>query len=372
MMSARPFAASIALALAVPLGACSLVQADPVAEAQAALDAQDYPAARDHAMTALQSDAGSAEALALLARAQLAMGQGGDALATLERLDRAGSRPADMPLLRAEALLQAGDSSGALAALAGEDGAESWRLRALAHAQAGDDDAARSAFLRGRGADGDKRKLFTAAATFHLDRGDADAARYAVGQVQRLAPQAIETYFVSARLAEMEGRPDLASRAYLAILDLAPNDRPAMLGAIRELDALGRVDLLRDLIARGRSAYPLDVEFLYYEASLHALEGEWTAVRDLMQQHENLIAEHEDARGLYGQALLELGQIEQARALLAPLNRRYPGNAAYARLLARILLESGDRAGARAAMRPIIASGNAGDEDRALAARAAV
>ncbi|WP_271077794.1 tetratricopeptide repeat protein [Aurantiacibacter sp. MUD61] len=342
----------------------------PLEDAREALAQQDYFAAQEHVLAALQDDARDIEALTLLAQIQLAMGQGGDALLTLDRLEEAGAQGDHLTLIRAEAMLQGGQAEEAFALLDGLESAESWRLRALAAAMVGNDEEAAAHFLAGRESEGDKRKLFTAAATFHLNRGDADAARFAVGQAQQLAPDAIETLFVSARLAELDGRSDFASRAYLAILERTPNDRPALLGAIRELDKLGRVDVFAPLINRGRQAYPEDIEFIYLDASLKAFEGNWTAARDLLQQYETAVQEHDDARGLYAQSLLALGQYEQARALMAPLNRRFPDNAAYARVYARILLELGENAQAANVISPILRGPDASDIDRELAERA--
>ncbi|MDE1466680.1 tetratricopeptide repeat protein [Aurantiacibacter sp. D1-12] len=353
------------------LGGCSVFGSDPMEEAREALAEQDYFAARDHALAALQDEAGNIDALSLLAQIQLTMGQGGEALLTLDRLDEAGASSDEITRIRAEALLQTGDFARAFSILGNDLSAEAWRLRALAAAMAGNDEEAAQHFLAGREAEGDKRKLFTAAASFHLARDDADAARYAVGQAQQLAPDTVETYFVSARLAELDGRPDLASRAYLAILERTPNDRPALLGAIRELDKLGRIDVFAPLIARGREAYPTDLEFIYLDASLMAYEGNWAGARDLLQQRESDIADYDDARGLYGQALLELGQFEQARAQIAPLNRGDPNNAAYARVFTRILLELGEFAQARRVIAPILRGPDAAEIDQELAERAA-
>ncbi|MGB3167090.1 MAG: tetratricopeptide repeat protein [Alteraurantiacibacter sp.] len=327
---------ALSILLAGSLGGCALFAPDPVEDAHAAYQAQDFFEARELAMKALERDASDAEALALLARVQVAMGAGADALLTLGRLAETGGAPEDADLLRAEALLQTGERDEAGALLAGRPEAEAHRLRALAAVQNDDPATAAREFLSGREAEGDKRKLFTAAASFHLDRGNADGARYAVGQAQRLAPAAIETLFVSARLAQLDGRHELAARAYLAILDHTPNDRPAMLGAIKELDELGRLDLIRPLVTRGRAAYPDDIAFIYLDASVHAYEGRWQAARDLLQEHEAEVQGHDDARGLYGQALLELGQVEMARAQIEPLARRYPGNRVYSELYARI------------------------------------
>ena len=353
------------------LGACSLIASDPMEQAQEAFEAQDYHAAREDVLRALQENGSDPVALELLARIQLAMGLGADVPATLERLETAGGSPADVRLIEAEALLQTGEHALALGVLEGENSAESWRLRALAENMAGNRAAAEAAFLSGRGAEGDKRKLFVAEANHYLSRGNVDAARFAVGQAQQLSPGSIETLFVSARLAQLDDQPNLASRAYLAILELTPTDRPALLGAIEELDKLGRIDLIPDLIQRGRTAYPQDIEFIYLTASLQAYEGNWQAARDLLQQNETATGEHDNARGLYGQALLELGQLEQARAQLAPLNRRFPDNAAYARIFARILIELGEFQQARSVIRPIVARADAQPIDLELAQMAA-
>ncbi len=364
---------SIALAglMAVSLGACSLIAPDPMDDAREAYAAQDYHAAREDVMRALEINGSDSAALELLARIQLAMGLGADVPATLDRLESAGALPADAKLLEAEALLQTGEHELAVGVLRGEDSAESWRLRALAANMAGNRAAAEAAFLSGRDAEGDKRKLFVAEANHHLSRGNADAARFAVGQAQQLSPDSIETLFVSARLAQLDGQPNLAARAYLAILELSPTDRPALLGAIAELDKLGRIDLIPELIQRGRTAYPQDIEFVYLTASLQAYEGNWQAARDLLQEHESAAAGHDNARGLYGEALLELGQLELARAQLAPLNRKYPENAAYARVFARILIGLGENAQARSVMRPIASRADAEPIDRELAQLAA-
>ncbi len=357
--------------LALVLGACAMLASDPMQQAREEFARQDYFAAQEHVLAALQEDRSDVQALELLARIQLAMGLGEDALRTLERLDRAGDASAATALISAEAWLQIGDLAQARDALEGLDGAEAWRLRALAASLEGDDAAARTAFRAGHTAAGDPRKLFTAEASFYLNRGDADGARFAVGRAQQLAPDSVETLFVSARLAELDARPEMATRAWLAILDRAPTDRPALLGAIRQSQAIDRYDIARPLVLRGRAAYPHDVDFLYHAANLLVHDGHWSGARDLLQQYETQLAGHDDARALYGRVLLELGQLEHARRLLATLNRRQPGHAGYARIYARILLAQGEYALARQVMQPIVARADAQPVDRELAELAA-
>jgi hypothetical protein len=360
----------LAASLLFTLSACDSPLSNPAADAAAAFEAQDYLAARDHAQAALREDSGSAEALELLVRAQIAVGEGANALATLDRLKAAGGAPADAGLLEAEANLQVGETDAVLALLEGDDSAESWRLRALAASLMGDDAGAQQAFAAGRAAQGDKVRLYAAEASWFLARGNADGARAAVALAQQAAPKRLETLFITARLAQIDGDSDMASRAFLAILEMAPNDRPALLGAIAEMGALGRVDLLRPLVERGSQSYPGDPEFIFLTARLLAQDGNWAGVRDMLQAREASLAAHPDSRGLYAEALVNLGQVELARTHIAPLYLAHAENPQVARVYARVMLEAGDRAEALRAIAPVAASPNALPEDQELAARA--
>lgn len=359
-----------ASALLLSLSACDSPLSDPAGDAAAAFEAQDYLAARDHAQAALREDSGNTEALELLARAQIAVGEGANALATLDRLKAAGGAPVDAALLEAEANLQVGEAEAVLALLEGDDSAESWRLRALAAGLGGDDTATLAAFAKGRDAPGDKVRLYAAEASWFLARGDADGARAAVALAQQTAPTRLETLFVTAKMAQIDGDSDMASRAFLAILELAPNDRPALLGAIAEMGELGRVDLLRPLVERGAKAFPGDPEFIFLTARLLAQDDDWQGVRDMLQAREGALAAHPDSRGLYAEALLNLGQVELARTHIAPLYRAHSANPQIARVYARVMLEAGDAAEAARAIAPLVAGPDALAEDREIATRA--
>lgn len=312
-----PFMAAFGLA------GCGLLGPSAAEEAQDALAQQNYIAARDLALEALQDDAEDAAALEVLARAHLVGGAGTEALAMLDRLEALDALPDDHQLLRAEALLQLGETEPAMALLDGLVSAESWRLRALVAASGDDEAGVRDAFAKGREAEGDKSRLFAAEATHYLQRGNMEAARTAVARTQEAAPRRVETQFVTAWLAQLEGNNDIAARAFLAILDKTPQDRPAMLGAIDALQKLDRDDLADPLIAQGRGAYGGDLAFIYFAARAHARKGEWAEARDLLQDHEAQLAEGLPAQLLYVEALLELEQGELARAIITPLRAKY-------------------------------------------------
>lgn len=308
--------------LALALAGCSLSGGDPLDEARDHLAAQDYIAARDGAQAVLSGDGANKAALEVLARSQIAIGQGADALATLERLGNGEGEPDDFTLLMAEAQLQAGNAAAARASIGDADSAEAWRLRALIATAEGDDEAALAAFTEGRHAGGARGKLFAAEATYRLDRGDLPAARDAVALAQDVAPDGVETLFVSARLAGARGEHGLALSDYLRIIEIAPLDRPALVAAIAASERAGVPDITRHLIAYGAQTRPLDSEFVYQQARVEAWDGEWDAVRMRLQAHEAELADHDPARLLYAEALLRLGQVETARAIAAPIVAR--------------------------------------------------
>lgn len=334
----------------IPFIAASLLAAcssEPVEDPAALLSAQNYIAARNAAMVVLREEPKNVVALESLLRAQLAMGLGYEVEATLGRLAAISALPEDAQLIAAEAKLQQGDVAAMREKLAGLASSEAWRLRALGARVEGDDKATIEAFSRGKAASGDKSRLYAAEAWFHLERRDKDAARLAVLRAQAAAPDRIETLLVTARLAQLEEQPEIAARAYNAILQIAPDDRPALLGAIAEFGNLGRVDAVRPLVARGRQTYPDDKEFIYLEARLMAEDEDWEGARELLQKYESELFEHPDSQGLYGQALLEVGQSELARSHLAQLYRRDPDNLFAARQYARALELTGDAARAK-------------------------
>lgn len=317
--------------LAASLGACSLLASEPIDDAQAAFETQDYIAARDLAAAVLETDPQDAAALELMARIQLAMGQGADVLASLNRLEEAGATITDASLLEAEALLQTGDRDAALELLAEAEnadgqGAEHWRLRALAARLDDDAETALAAFASGREAPGDKSRLFAAEASFHLDQANVAAAAQAVEFANEAAPDRVETLFVTARLAEMQGDFVLALAKYLRIIEKTPLDRPALIGAIAASERTGQPGITRHLITYGAQTRPFDREFVFQQARIDAWDGRWEAVRERMQAHEAELEDHGRARLLYAEALLNLGQVETARAMAAPILSRSHGD----------------------------------------------
>lgn len=333
MKYAKPLSAIV---MALALAGCSLFGSTPLDQAEEAFAAQDYITAQEHVQAALAANAEDAEALELLARIQLVMGQGGEVAATLERLRGSGAEPDDANLLAAEGQLQVGNVVEALNLIGDSDSAEAWRLRALAAAAQGNDEGALRAYHEGRGADGSRGKLFAAEASYHLGRGDLDAASEAVALAQDVAPDRVETLFVAARLAETQGEHGLALSNYLRIIEIAPMDRPALIAGIAASERAGMPDITRHLILYGAETRPMDHEFVYQRARIDAWDGRWQDVRERLQANEAELQDHVSARLLYAESLMQLGQVETARAIAAPIFARYAADPEVMRVRAAI------------------------------------
>ena len=345
-----------AMPMLLVLSACNAGGDDAAQQARASFERQDYITAAQQSVEALAHAPDDAELLQILARSYLAQGEGEGALRAAERFEAAGGDAQDAALLRSEALLQLGRTETAMAAVSSLQSPDAWRMRAIAAMHDGDAARADAAFAQGRRLAGDHTRLLATQAHWLIGEGRLEEAAPVVGELRRLAPERLESLFVQARLAQERGDGAAALESFEKILAKAPLDRPALLGAIAELGARGRIEEIRPLVVRARKAMPGDIEFIYLDARIAAADGNWPAVRALLQANETQVQEHPDARGLYGEALLETGNPEQARLQLAPLYRSHPEIPQIAKAYARALSVTGDEAQARAITRRLAQS----------------
>ncbi len=342
------------------LAACSLLATscgpspqDQATAARAAYEQMDYVAARDHLAGALADRPDDPKLLEMLARIRLEFGDGEGAIAALDRLQGLGKLPADADLLYAEGELQGGKAEAALRRLGDETVADAWRLRALATFMQGDPAKAADNFQRGTAASGPKARLQAAYAIFLVEHGEVAEARFAADAAMKEAPGLLQARLADAMVLQAEGKADAALAGYYAILDRVPDHRPALLGAIGVLGHAGRIDELAPLVERGAAAFPGDREFAYLSARLAAERGDWARVRSILQAVETSIADYPEASGLYAQALLEEGAVEQARLRLASLHRALPGDPMIRRTYASALIRVGDYRQAERVIAPL-------------------
>lgn len=356
-------------ALALALAACGVSPEERMDRAQQAFEEHRFSEARLDLGTLLQADEGDAEALELLARTQLALGDGVGAQATLERLDRAGSAPADYTALLAEAFILQGDFESALAAGEALGTADGLRIAALAHIGLGSAEQAESAFYRGTQASGDRSRLYADYARFTQMRGDLAQAMELAGKSRDADPEGLDPLLVSAAVAQASGSPTQALSYFEQAQAHWPESRAALLGRIGVLGDMGQLAEAADLIAEAARRMPGDPDVIYLQARLAAEDGDWGDVRDLLQPIEG--RENPRQQLLYARSLVELDMPEQALPRLTAMVRRTPDQAEARRVLARAQLAVGEAGNAFETIAPLATSPEGTPRDLAVYAEAA-
>ena len=357
------------LGLALIVSACGHV--DPqarFADAQRAFAAEDYVAARRSVLAALDVAHDDRAMLLLLARADLALGDGEGAGAALGRIG-AGGR--DIVEMRAEAALLAGHRRDAVDLLHGDGSAIACRLRAEAALAGGDTTGALAAFRQGMAAGGNDERLLAGYARLLFDQDDVDGAAKVHARLLAIAPGRLDTALIGATIAQRRGEADRAE----AMLSDAARRFPARaepLVALADLaDQRGQQDRTADLAKKAAALAPADPSVVALKVRVMAEQGDWAGVRDALAPREATL-DCRSFEGLaYGEAMLRLGHAEAARAIFAKALLLSPQNP-YARLmLAESDLALADGRAALAAIRPLADSVLAGPRELELAIRAA-
>ncbi len=319
--------------------------------------------------TLLQADENDAEALDLLARTQLMLGDGTGANSTLLRLEQLGRSPADHRALLAEAFLLQGEFESALAAGESLGTADGLRIAALAHIGVGRREEAVDAFQRGVRAPGDRSRLHADYARLAMASGDADLAAEQARLAREADPEGLDPLLASALIAQEMGALSQALEFFARAQEEWPDSRAALLGRIGVLGDMGQIEEASALVADAARRMPGDPDVIYLQARLAAEESDWAAVRDLLQPIES----RDDPRQqlLYARSLLELEMPEQALPRLADLVRRNPQAAEPRRVLARAQLSVDDARSAFDTIRPLATSADGTPRDLALYAEAA-
>lgn len=360
----------IPLAAALFLAGCGASPEERLARAEKAYAAHAYSAARVDLASIVQEEPQNARALELLARTYVDLSDPVSADATLKRLGKLGRLPKDVTVLRGNIDLMQGRYDDALAVVANDVTAEGWRVRALAHIAKGEADEAARAFAEGEKAPGSRGRLLADYADFQLKAGNLAEARRLAELAAREKPRPLNSYLTSGDLLASGNELGRALAVFEAGLKDYPESRAALVGKIGVLDALGRIDDVRDLVARGLAADPGDIDFIYFDARLDALGGKWQKVREKLQAHEDELERQPQANALYAKALLELGQGQQARVRLASQLLREPGNRQARLLLGEASLRLGDSGGAIETLAPFAQMRGATAEELGLLARA--
>jgi tetratricopeptide (TPR) repeat protein len=356
---------SLVLALLV-LAACG--HPDPAArfaEARAAFAAEDYAHARSAVLAGLEADGGNRAMLWLLVRSELALRDGDGAGRALARLGETGLTRHDLAEPEAEAALLRGQAQTMADLLEGDTSPTAWRLRGEAALAQGQGAAALAAFRQGLAAGYDDR-LAADTARLLIDADDLDGAQ------RVLRPNGgLDSMMLAGTIAERRGQLDAARQAYAAAAARFPA-RPEPLVALADLaDMAGDRDRTAQLARAAAAINASDPAVFSLTVRVAAEQGDWDTVRRLLAPRESRLDPHSFEGQAYGEALLNLGHGEAARAIFQKALLLSPQNP-YARLmLAKCDLAVGDGAGALATIRPLADSVLAGERELDVAVRAA-
>jgi tetratricopeptide (TPR) repeat protein len=343
-----------ALAFAL-LGGCGDSEPAPFDKARADFAAQDYQAARTSLFAALEQEPGNREALVLLARTQIALGDAEAAERAIVRLETAGEKGVRLKRLKAGLALLRGRASEAIALTVNDFDTEAWRLRAEAYLALGDNNAAAEAFARGMQA-GDDLPLAVAYARFALAAGDLARGDMILSKMQEFASNSYNTFVLAGDLASARGETDRAIAAYRRTIAAYPDKVPPMLALANTYAEQGKVDEAMAELEKARKVAPGEPALEGLRIRLLAAKGEWETIRFALQGREAGLDPSSQLGLAYGEALLRLGQAEQARVLFSRAVLLDPANPYCRMMLGEALLATGDSRGAWKTLEPLSAS----------------
>ncbi len=352
------------------LSACGSDPAQQFSDARQSFAAQDYDTTRVLLVASLQAQGDNREALALLVETYLRLGDGDAAQGAIERLRAAGAFGPELKRYEAEAALHRGLPRKALELLGEDQTADGWRIRAAAHLDDGKADLALDAFEQGLASHNDARLLHDFA-RFLLVSGDYAGAAEQLARVERAAPTLLSTALLKGDILIARQQYQPALEAYQSAEKLSERRIEPLLGQATALGLLGKQTEAQAMVERAAKLKPDDGRVIAMQVQLAAETGDWEKVREVLQPIESRLAPMSVENLTYAEALLRLGQAEQARARFARAHLVAPANP-YARLmLAASLMQIGDAAGALEKVRPLADSALATDRELSLAEAAA-
>ena len=344
-----------------------------LAASRSTLAEGNYNAARANAQAALRAEPRSREAHLLLARAYLALEEGGSAEVELTRARELGARPADLAHLLARARLLQGDAEGASSLADQVDAshaADALRVRAGALAIQG----RRGAALRlledtARDAPGDAR-VWSDLGRLRFSGGEVGTADVAATRAVTLAPRepgalTLKGEIVRGRFGLVAGLP-----WFTAALSRDAFHYPALIEQAATLGELGRY---REMLAASRAALlarPGAPHALYLQAALAARAGKPDLARAVLARAGSAADAMPGAIGLAGMLDAAVGKHEQAIDRWRALVRVQPMNLRARILLAAALLRSGDAGATVQLLAPVLRRDDADPYALTLAARA--
>ncbi|MDX3908465.1 MAG: tetratricopeptide repeat protein [Sphingobium sp.] len=348
----------------------------------AALAKGDPRAARVELMNAIRADPSWPASRTAQARVMLTLGDGRGARAELERARELGATPGSTRHLMAHALLLSGEPALALSEarapdVIGEQAGYAARIEACAQGELGRTQEAAAAFDRAVALAPEDAATWIDLSRFQLGAGNRAAALVASDRAIALAPRSPEAILLRAELIRSQyglkaslpwfeqalaidrnylpalieyaatladygqaGRMLSLTRRVLA-LD-ANNPRAFLMQAVMAARA-GNMDLARRMLAKVGNRLDGQPATLLLRGILHLDGGNATLAAEALATLVERQPFNFQARLLYGRALLQSGQLPEARAALVPLAGLPDADAYTLQITARVYEALGDR-----------------------------
>jgi len=260
-----------------------------------------------------------------LAEAQLALGKGHEAQATLDSYR--GPRTAEVSALEIKVKLALGDASGA--------------SKLLAEARAKTPETA---------------SLELATARLALSQRDLPGARSAVERALKLAPENVDGVILQGRIARFDHQPAAAVSSFLAATTRAPQDAEALAGLVDARIATGDLSGAASALVAFRKLAPGSLQALLLTGSLAYAREEWTEAAAALGKFVQQEPRQPQVLLMLAGSYFRLNQLNQAETVLkklAPLQAT--GQTSGQRLQAVILLKQHRAAEAVQLLRSLVA-----------------
>ena len=337
------------------LSACGERGPAPLDTAHAAFASQDYEAARFSIMKTLETEPGNLDALQMLARTEIALGNADAADRAISRFVAAGGKGRVLNRLKSGAVLVRGLPKDAIALVVNDFDTDAWRLRGEAHLAMGEKSAAAQAFQKGMSA-GDDLPLAVAYARFALGNNDLLLAEKILSRIQRFARRSYNAFALAGDLALARGETEKAIAAYRRTIAAYPSRIDPMLALAETYGFLGKSGEAMALVDKAGKVKPSDPRIENLRIRLLAQQGDWEKIRLSLQGREGGLDPASPLGLAYGEALLRLGQAEQARVLFSRAALLDPANPYCRAMLGEAMLATGDASGAWKTLEPLSAS----------------
>ncbi|MEP9402631.1 tetratricopeptide repeat protein [Sphingomonas silueang] len=370
---------ALAAALIAAAGGARPARADAadarraLAQALGAYEAGHWSVARTRARAAVVADPDWGFAQAVLARMHLALGEGVQAEAALDRAVAGGFAPANAHHLRAHARLLQGDARAALAEVRQTAPAYARygdRIRAEALARSGNVAAGLALLQRivaRRPYDG---AAWVALARMRMGAGDTIGAINAAIAAVDAAPDSPDALRLRAETVRTQYGLTAALPWFEAALARDPYAHDTLIEYAATLGDAGQTQAMLGAVRRAMAARPGSAQGYYLQAVLAARAGDTATARSVLQRAGD------GMRGVPGALLLAAsldlseGAPTQAVAALGELVARQPTNITARKLIALALLRADRAREALDYIRPAAERADADSHTLTLAARA--